>query len=124
TMTEWELQVEHGIRIIRVNSRILQNNVLLKEKLMKHGILLLLLICAGCTRCHAQGENNIWIAARNIGLDFRSGTPQSFSLIPEVDDMAAAICERNGSLLFFSDGVFVRDRNQQVMPNGMLEQRG
>ena len=78
-------------------------------------IFLLLLLPAGLD---AQTDNN-WFFGRKAGLNFASGAPQPLSNSMMVSTEAcASISDENGSLLFYSNGVQVFDRNHQLMPNG------
>ena len=67
----------------------------------------------------AQNEANIWYFGSNAGLDFNSGTP-----VPlldgalNTDEGCATISDNNGSLLFYTDGITVWNRNHVVMLNG------
>jgi len=68
----------------------------------------------------AQQENNIWYFGRNAGIDFNGPTPVSISDgRTNVEEGVATICDgKTGSLLFYTDGTTVWDRNHTVMPNG------
>ncbi|MEM8510515.1 MAG: T9SS type B sorting domain-containing protein [Bacteroidota bacterium] len=67
----------------------------------------------------SQGEATNWYFGRNAGLDFNSGDP-----VPLLNGELSAIegcgtiSDPDGSLLFYSDGVTIWNRNHQVMPNG------
>ena len=67
----------------------------------------------------AQKEANIWYFGENAGLDFNSGIP-----VPLLDGKlnteggCATISDTNGSLLFYTDGRTVWNKNHQVMLNG------
>ena len=67
----------------------------------------------------AQKEANIWYFGENAGLDFNSGIP-----VPLLDGElnteggCATISDTNGSLLFYTDGRTVWNKNHQVMLNG------
>jgi PKD repeat protein len=67
----------------------------------------------------ASKESNIWYFGNGAGLDFNSGAPVSISggMIYTYEG-CATICDVNGSILFYSDGITVWDRNHTVMPNG------
>jgi len=71
------------------------------------------------TTLTAQKEANIWYFGHNAGLDFNSGTP-----IPlldgamNTDEGCASIADEEGSLLFYTDGTFVWNKNHEQMPNG------
>jgi hypothetical protein len=67
----------------------------------------------------AQKQGNIWYFGLNAGLDFNSGSPvaltdgQLFT-----DEGCATICDKNGKLLFYTDGTNVWNNLHQYMPNG------
>lgn len=69
--------------------------------------------------CFTQNEANIWYFGENAGLDFNSGTP-----IPLLDGQldttegCATICDTNGDLLFYTDGITVWNKNHGIMFNG------
>ncbi len=66
-----------------------------------------------------QKEANIWYFGRFLGIDFNSGTP-----VPLNDGQlnttegVATICDVNGNLRFYTDGIRIWNRLHQVMPNG------
>lgn len=67
----------------------------------------------------AQKEGAIWYFGNGAGLNFNGGQP-----VPLNDgrvrtlEGVASISDRNGNLLFYSDGTVVLDRNHNIMPNG------
>jgi len=67
----------------------------------------------------SQREANIWYFGKKAGLDFNSGTP-----IPLTDGQmstfegCATISNASGQLLFYTDGVTVWNKKQQIMSNG------
>lgn len=67
----------------------------------------------------AQGEANIWYFGSNAGLDFNGGPPIALtngSL--STGEGCASISNSVGSLLFYTDGITVWNRNHFAMPNG------
>ena len=67
----------------------------------------------------AQKETNIWYFGNGAGLDFNSGAPVSISGgMVNTYEGCATICDSNGDILFYSDGITVWNKNHQVMPNG------
>ncbi|MDP3312487.1 T9SS type B sorting domain-containing protein [Lutibacter sp.] len=65
-----------------------------------------------------QGEANFWFFGRNAGLDFNSGTPIPISGSLSTYEGCASFSDRNGNLLFYTDGTSVWDKNDNLMPNG------
>src|SRR5690606_37403887 len=67
----------------------------------------------------AQKQANIWYFGRNAGLDFSSGNP--VALVDgelNTTEGSAGLCDEEGKLLFYTDGVTVWNQHHQVMPNG------
>jgi len=67
----------------------------------------------------SQNEANIWYFGGKAGLDFNSGVPVPL-LNGELNtnEGCATISDSFGSLLFYTDGTNVWNRDHQVMPNG------
>lgn len=85
---------------------------------MKKKILILLLILF-ITELYAQREAAIWYFGVNAGIDFNSGSPVALTngMLGTMEG-CATISDRNGKLLFYTDGSFVLNANHQIMPNG------
>ncbi len=64
-------------------------------------------------------QNNQWIFGNHAGIDFNTGTAIPFynSKINALEG-CASVCDASGNLLFFTDGLSVWDKNNQLMPNG------
>lgn len=85
----------------------------LKKKLL---ILLLTLYFSGL---YAQREAAIWYFGNKAGLDFNSGSPVALTngeLI--TTEGCATFSDKDGRLLFYTDGTYVWNKNHQIMPNG------
>ncbi|MBK8952990.1 MAG: hypothetical protein IPM85_12635 [Chitinophagaceae bacterium] len=94
---------------------------------MKKTITILLLITAclhnGSLTLNAQ-KNNIWYFGAQSGLDFNTGP--GVPAIPVAtgnsamiaDEGCSSICDNNGRLLFYTNGVNVYNRNHVLMLNG------
>jgi gliding motility-associated-like protein len=67
----------------------------------------------------SQNEGNIWYFGENAGVDFNSGAPVALT-DGEIYTMegCATICDNTGSLLFYTDGITIWNKNHVVMPNG------
>lgn len=78
---------------------------------------ILLMRCLG-NLC-AQGENNIWCFGTQYGLNFNSPLPPS-QTVSQINlfESGASVSDAAGNLLFYTNGVDVRDRNHNIMPNG------
>ena len=71
--------------------------------------------------CFSQKEFNNWYFGGYAGLTFNSGSPVLLPGNPYNSGgwkMEATVSDSNGTLLFFSGGIKVFDRNLVVMPNG------
>jgi len=66
-----------------------------------------------------QSENDIWHFGFGAGLDFSSGAPVAFSGSEMFSkEGCASISDANGQLLFYSNGLEVWNKNDELMPNG------
>ncbi len=66
----------------------------------------------------AQGEFNNWCFGKGVKLNFNSGSPVVSSSAIQGWDNSASISDSLGNLLFYTDGVTVWNKNDQIMPNG------
>ncbi len=67
----------------------------------------------------AQKQNNIWYFGEYAGVTFNSGVPIVLTNgVMFQNEGSAVMCDNNGNLLFFTDGVSVWNRNLVKMPNG------
>ncbi|WP_310560813.1 T9SS type B sorting domain-containing protein [Flavobacterium sp.] len=67
----------------------------------------------------AQKEAAIWYFGNNAGLDFNSGSPVALTngqLFTK--EGCTTISDKDGNLLFYTDGSVVYNKNHQTMPNG------
>jgi gliding motility-associated-like protein len=67
----------------------------------------------------AQKEAAIWYFGNYAGLDFNSGSPVALTngkLVTK--EGCTTISDKDGNLLFYTDGSLVYNKNHQVMPNG------
>jgi gliding motility-associated-like protein len=67
----------------------------------------------------AQKQSAIWYFGMHAGLDFNSGNPvpATGGQIYTIEGVAS-ICNSNGQLLFYTEGVTVWNRLHHIMPNG------
>ncbi len=68
-------------------------------------------------------QNNVWYFGRRAGLDFNNipGQPLPRALSNSTMDSnegTSSICDSQGNILFYSNGVTIFNRNHQVMVNG------
>lgn len=67
----------------------------------------------------AQKEAAIWYFGEYAGLDFNSGSPVALTNGQlSTDEGCTTISDKNGNLLFYTDGTIVYDKTHNVMPNG------
>ena len=66
-----------------------------------------------------QKQNNIWCFGQNAGIDFNSDPPSPLTSKMVAINESASIADPFGQLLFYSNGIKVWDRNNNIMPNGM-----
>lgn len=73
-----------------------------------------------CNLSNAQSPAGIWYFGKKAGINFNTG-PNPISINNgelETDEGCATLCDGNGNLLFYTDGIKVWNRNHIVMPNG------
>ncbi|MDD2673383.1 MAG: T9SS type B sorting domain-containing protein [Flavobacterium sp.] len=67
----------------------------------------------------SQKEAAIWYFGNYAGLDFNSGSPVALTNGQlNTAEGCTTISDKNGTLLFYTDGSIVYDKSHQVMPNG------
>ncbi len=95
----------------------------MKKCITLFGILLVFLSAA---QLHAQQENqyrypynNIWTFGRGYGLDFSSGTPDTFRSQIAGIRAAATLSNEKGELLCYSSGDTVWNKDGEVMPGSL-----
>jgi gliding motility-associated-like protein len=81
-------------------------------------VLLVTLTSVGNTQ-----ENNIWYFGSKAGLDFNPTPTGVFPVVLANSPMvasegSASICNKQGALLFYTNGVTIYNRNHEVMQNG------
>lgn len=92
---------------------------------MKISIIEILLILAPFLS-YSQKQGNIWYFGNGDGLDFNNVTPASISggqtgtnvTSGDVQEGTACISDSAGHLLFYTDGMYIWNRNHDPMPNG------
>jgi gliding motility-associated-like protein len=81
--------------------------------------LLFLVIVCTCFILPAQKETNNWYFGDRAGVTFNSGTPAALTNgVINTLEGSAVMSDAEGTLLFYTDGVKVWNRNHVVMPNG------
>ncbi|HEY9169113.1 MAG TPA: T9SS type B sorting domain-containing protein [Lutibacter sp.] len=85
---------------------------------LKNKFLILLLTLSITSLC-AQREAGIWYFGNEAGVNFNSGVPVALTdgkLI--TNEGCASISDKDGNLLFYTDGSTVWNKIHQIMPNG------
>ena len=76
--------------------------------------------------CFSQKQGNIWYFGNHVGLDFSSGSPiiltngatAASNTMSCAAEGTAVISDSTGSVLFYTNGQQVWNRNNQIMPHG------
>jgi len=87
------------------------------KKIRNH--ILFVFITLVIANSYAQKETNIWYFGDYAGLDFNTGSP--VALIDsqlETDEGCATMSDEEGSLMFYTDGSTVWNKNHQIMLDG------
>ena len=89
------------------------------ELLMKRFLIIGLFLLLGLVG-YSQGEWNNWNFGWYSAINFNSGSPLPSPLTPmtEANGSSASISDSLGNLLFYSDGLYVFDKHNNIMPNG------
>lgn len=84
---------------------------------MKKTILILTIIIQATAAAYGQSVQSVWTFGDKAGLDFSTGTavPAANNLFPG-EEGCASISDASGQLLFYSDGFWVWDRQNHLMP--------
>lgn len=78
---------------------------------------LVLLLQAGTVSAQ---YDKVWTFGNTGGLNFSGApVPQQFTTAAEMRGNSASMCDRNGNLLFYTDGNYVWDRQHNLMPGGV-----
>lgn len=68
-----------------------------------------------------QGQtiNDVWYFGLNAGISFSTAPPTALTNgVLNTDEGCAVICDNNGQLLFYTDGITVYNKNHVAMSNG------
>lgn len=89
---------------------------------MKKSFLLILVFILLNHLTYSQ-SNNIWFFGRKVGLNFNPVVGQQVPTLVSTnvmvaDEASASICDKDGKLLFYTNGKTVYNSNHQVMING------
>lgn len=77
--------------------------------------------------CYSQNRTNIWeLGVRTFngfpkcGIDFNSGSANAFSIVRDMPFFItnASICDTTGQLLFYTNGIYIANKNHDTLFNG------
>ena len=94
-------------------------SVMQMRKNITYTLLVAIIYCFLPGECLAQYENNFWYFGNLAGVDFSSGQP--LALLDgkmQSKEGCAVISDKNGNLLFYTNGLNIWNRNHQLMKNG------
>jgi hypothetical protein len=78
-----------------------------------------LLLLISSTISKSQKQASLWYFGRNNGLDFSTTPPKIITNSAlNTSEGCATIADKEGRLLFYTDGMSVWDRTHKQMPNG------
>lgn len=83
---------------------------------MKYIISFLILIITDCLV--AQHHSSLWFFGNNAGLDFTTNPPTPLTSPLQTLEGTSSISDKDGNLLFYTNGATVWDRNHDVLMNG------
>jgi len=84
-------------------------------------VLIFTLLCSLPSNAQPNKRTNIWYFSDSVSMDFNSGEPVEIIGCPITGlgwGSTATMCDTNGTLLFFSDGDSIWNRNNDTMVNG------
>ena len=94
----------------------IRNNHRLFKKLIYYSFIVLVF---NFKTTNAQLQTSNWYFGKNAGLTFNNNPPSALlNGALSTDEGCATISDKNGNLLFYTDGIFVYDRTHTRMPNG------
>lgn len=84
---------------------------------MNRKLQIVLFVLLIVSKSYGQYEN-IWVFSNGVGLNFNNGSPTNFTSTIDAWESSASVCDKNGQLLFYTDGYNFWNRNGTYMPNG------
>lgn len=90
----------------------------LKESFINHKLFIIIFFTY--TLAYSQKEASVWYFGSNAGIKFNGdGTVSALTDgMLNTHEGCASIADTDGNLLFYTDGMFVYNKNHQIMPNG------
>ena len=81
------------------------------------------------TKAYSQGENNIWLFGKHLGLDFNPRPPapgETLNVVPFNNESVqisssrySTQSDKSGNMIFYTNGRSIWNRNFEVMENGV-----
>ena len=100
-------------------SGVIRMHHLSRMREMKYFLFLMALSIGFCS--FGQNQGNQWYFGADCGLNFNTDPP-TYNTAGSINDNGqegtASICDSAGNLLFYSDGIRVRNKLHAIMPNG------
>lgn len=87
---------------------------------MKQQLLISIFVLLINYQAFGQAEANLWYFGQYAAVDFSSGAPKTIQKSEiNTEEGCASISDKDGNLLFYTDGIKVWNRLHQTMPNGI-----
>lgn len=93
--------------------------ILMTNRILCAAGLILAIVSASCVAAFSQKRYNVWAFGANGGLNFNTSPPTGFKSKAVIEDdpvYYSSICDTNGNLMFYTDGITVWNRNGFKMP--------
>lgn len=86
--------------------------------------LLTFLLLVAYIKCISQSRTNTWILSyqwlvKDSGIDFNAGAADTFSVWKDLEFFVtnASICDTNGQLLFYTNGIYIANKENDTLYN-------
>lgn len=83
-------------------------------------IILFITILLSALQLYAQRENDIWYMGTGYGLRFDFNDNASLTDLNLMSTSGGTVSDKDGNLLFYTNGRVIKDRNHNIMPNSRL----
>jgi gliding motility-associated-like protein len=86
---------------------------------MKIFLLFFLLFTSAISKSFSQNQSNVWYFGNKAGITFNTNPPTALNdgVLTHAEGISS-ICDKNGELLFFTNGIQVWNSDKIQMPNG------
>jgi gliding motility-associated-like protein len=74
-----------------------------------------------CFQCNAQHEYDVWYFGNGAGISFHTSSPTALinSHLGTLES-SSGVCDKNGNLLFYTNGDSIINKNHVLLSNGMF----